>query len=481
MYIRRHYLMSGIIVGVLFLLLGFLVWNSQLGTRAVFAQDGPSVQVEKHVLGQQEVGLLITGKNLSNVGGFEFDLNLDASVAQVKGASLGAFLARSGRTVGSLGPILDPNGATIAFGGYSYDPSGDNRAGSSGDGALAYVTVTVKADGVTPLTLQNLIVADVNATQQNVQVSNASLQVRTLHPGWNLIAPCVDTRGWKVPEVLASLTGDFELVLGENGTYVVGLPDTFQTLQEVAPPWGYYIRVSSNHPVTLTQVAGDIDTSTPIALSRGWRWIGYCGSSSEPISQALESIDGKYDLVIGERGTYVVGLPDTFQTLQEMRLGEGYLIRMKESGNLVYPSGVSNPRQSIPPAFITAKSDGRCKVSNTPYMTLVYGEIHIDGKPAPVGSLIEAVTPRGEVAGCFEVHTAGYFGLVQVYGADEEGGIPGFRDGEPIAWRVNGQEAEAIPQVTWQDDKAVHEVVLEVKGVDKSGQQQRLFVPWLSR
>ena len=114
-------------------------------------------------------------------------------------------------------------------------------------------------------------------------------------------------------------------------------------------------------------------------------------------------------------------------------------------------------------------------------MTLVYGQVRLNGQPAPPGTVVEAITPRGEVAGCFEVHTAGYFGVVQVYGADETGGIPGFKAGEPITWRVNGVPAVAEPRVTWQDDKTLHEVILRATGTAGSGSRHHLFVPWVAR
>jgi hypothetical protein len=92
---------------------------------------------------------------------------------------------------------------------------------------------------------------------------------------------------------------------------------------------------------------------------------------------------------------------------------------------------------------------------------LAYGEVWLDGRPAPAGTRVEAVTPRGEVAGCFAVQAAGYLGVMPVYGADEDGRTPGFRQNEAIAWRVNGQPA-AGPELTWADEREAHQVRLEV-------------------
>lgn len=101
-----------------------------------------------------------------------------------------------------------------------------------------------------------------------------------------------------------------------------------------------------------------------------------------------------------------------------------------------------------------------CSAQPSPYVTLAYGQALVDGSPAPAGARVEAVTPRGEVAGCAAVVGDGVFPLMLLYGADEDGRTPGFRAGEPIAWRVDGREV-AGPVVVWADDKAVHQVRLE--------------------
>ena len=66
---------------------------------------------------------------------------------------------------------------------------------------------------------------------------------------------------------------------------------------------------------------------------------------------------------------------------------------------------------------------------------------------------MEILTPRGEVAVCFIVRHTGQFGYAHVYGADEgEPPIAGFRDGEPLAFRVDGLAATASQELTWSHD-----------------------------
>ncbi len=470
-----------IVAGVLVtaLLLAALV-GAMRAQKTALAQAGPGLRIARHLLGHREVVVVISGTGLSNVGGFEADLVVDPAVARASGFRPGPFLDTSGRITGTLGPIVSNQGGTIAFGEYSYDPSGNNAGGASGDGALAYVTMTVAADGVSALTLQNVIVGDIDATSVPVTMENAALQARTLHHGWNLMAPCVDTRGLSVAAVVESLQGDYDLILGEQGTFAPVLSPMFWTLSEMTPPWAYWVRVTSSLPITFTQVAGMFDPTTPITLAKGWHWIGYCVSASQPVSVALQSIAGKYNIVIGETGVYVPGLPPQYQTLRSLDQEKGYLVRMVADGVLQYPA-VAPLFRARTEARYEQKVGSACRVARTPYMTLVYGQVRLNGQPAPPGTVVEAITPRGEVAGCFEVHTASYFGVVQVYGADEPAGIPGFRAGEPITWQVNGVPAVAEPRVTWQDDKTLHEVILRATGTAGSSSRHHLFVPWVAK
>jgi hypothetical protein len=115
-------------------------------------------------------------------------------------------------------------------------------------------------------------------------------------------------------------------------------------------------------------------------------------------------------------------------------------------------------------------------VAPTPYFTLLYGSLTLNGAPAPVGTRVEVITPRGEVAGCFIVDEAGRYGFMPVYG--EDGGdppIPGFREGEPLILRVNGWLVESAAAPTWTDDKLPHRVDLAVTV------PYRLYLPLMLR
>jgi hypothetical protein len=116
-------------------------------------------------------------------------------------------------------------------------------------------------------------------------------------------------------------------------------------------------------------------------------------------------------------------------------------------------------------------------VSNTPFFTIVYGTVTLDDADAPVGTVVEARSPRDDVVGCFVVSEAGNYGAMYVYGEDVSVNppVPGMRSGEVIAFYVNGAEATASPELAWSNDRDLHQVDLSATSTtcydfDDSGQ-----------
>jgi hypothetical protein len=212
-----------------------------------------------------------------------------------------------------------------------------------------------------------------------------------------------------------------------------------------------------------------------IPLHAGWNWVGYLPSAPLPITTALASIAGSYVRVVGDRGSYQPDWDATpwFITLPDMRPGEGYLIRTTQAVTLTYPSNVMS--QSEQPAG--PRSASSCPtVVRTPFLSLAYGTVMVGEALAPVGAVVEAITLRGEVAGCAQVTTPGYFGAMALYGEDISASsrIPGFRSGEPITFRVNGRSTSAEPALHWQNDLETHRIVL--RSVD-----HRTYLPTIVR
>jgi hypothetical protein len=119
--------------------------------------------------------------------------------------------------------------------------------------------------------------------------------------------------------------------------------------------------------------------------------------------------------------------------------------------------------KSVSPLAHRLASTGTCPpVQGTTKFTIAYGTVQLDGADAPAGTVVEAVSPRGDVVGCFVVTIAGNYGAMFVYGEDESASppIPGMREGEVVTFMVNGGIAVAWPVLVWQNDKDLHQVNL---------------------
>ena len=288
----------------------------------------------------------------------------------------------------------------------------------------------------------------------NLNAGNISGQSILLQPGWNLISFNVEPPVPMVTSVLQSIASRYDRVLGENGIYVPSLPPEFNTLKELHSATGYYLRLTGTTSVSLLVEGIAQACSEPKLLHVGWNWIGGpCGVTET--AAALVSIEGHYQRVLSLNKTYDPALP-AFSTLKSLIPGEGYLIYMIDPATLIYPDVAMNLDKVDEVA-----EDSCSRVSATPFSTLAYGYIQINTDLAAEGSLVEFITPRGELAGCSLVAAGGILPLTQIYGGDGEN-IGGFLEGEEIFVRVDGIAIGGPLDFTWQDDKTPHELSINI-------------------
>jgi len=291
-----------------------------------------------------------------------------------------------------------------------------------------------------------------------------------LNAGWNLMSFRLEPPVPTVRQVLNSMDGRYDRVLGETGIYVPSLPDVYHTLKELHPGHGYYVRVPGSTAVTALFEGVTVPATTPLPLHAGWNWIGYLPSVTLPITQALQSIAGQYQRVLSVDKAFDPALP-AYSTLHFLEPGKGYLIYTNQAITLTYPSG--GALQGVEPRVSAAFACADLRP--TPQFTLLYGNLSLAGHPAPVGSRVEVLTPRGELAGCFVVEKPGLVGLMPVYGADARATPPlaGFQEGEALAFRINGMPVEAAA-LTWQDDWTAHAITLQ-------GDDMQIYLPLVVR
>ena len=377
---------------------------------------------------------------------------------------------------GSVIQAINPRGDTV--GCFTVDSSGqygfmrlygeDTSAEPDIPGLRAGEVVLFRVNGALAVATPTFAWQDDRTVHQvDLAAGIVQGQALLLQPGWNLFSIRLEPPVPSVRQVLSSIEGRYDRVLGENGIYTTALPDSYNTLREIHAGLGYYLRITSATTTNALIEGTPVTTDTAIPLHPGWNWIGYLPTTTLPITQALQSIEGSYQRVLGLNKTYDPALPQ-FSTLKQLEPGQGYLLFAMSAISLTYPAGGSGSTSEAP-----AAGPPLCRsVQPTPLVSLAYGQIEVNGSPAPPGTRVEAVTPRSEVAGCFIVEQPGLFGLMHVYGEDDTATpiIPGFRAGEPLTFRVNGSAADTAISITWQDDRTPHESPL-------SGALPKYFLP----
>jgi len=373
-----------------------------------------------------------------------------------------------GAPAGTVIEALNPRGETVgcfvvsAAGQYGFMRiyGEDTTATPPIPGMRAGELTAFRVNGA-PAVAAPLLYWQADYATQRVDLNAGSItgQSVLLNAGWNLISfrpePAVPT----LRQVLDSVDGRYDRVLGETGAYAPSVPDVYNTLKELHPGQGYYVRITGPTAASALIEGLTVPVSTPITLHTGWNWIGYLPAGTLPITQALQSIDGEYQRVLSLDKTYDPSLPE-YSTLRLMEPGRGYLIHANQAVTLTYPAGSTTA--SVEPQGVT--SAACAGLAPTPTFMLLYGELWLGGQPAPAGSLLEVLTPRGEIAGCFELDRPGVIGLMHVYGEDTTATPPidGFRDGEPLAFRVNGVLTEG-EVLYWSDDWSPHAIALSAE------------------
>jgi hypothetical protein len=330
--------------------------------------------------------------------------------------------------------------------------------------------VIFKVNGATAVSSPLLYWHDDRASHEvDLNAGGTMNQAILMQPGWNLFSINVEPPYPLVDLVLSSIKLRYDSVLGEERSYSPNLEPQYNTLKELHSQKGYYLHLT--HPASTNLLVEGVPQAadTPISLHQGWNWLGYLPDSILPIEEALVSINGQYQLVHSLDKTYDPDLP-AYSTLHEMTPGQGYLIYMSSAATLTYP--VAGGSAAIEPTSQAGASV--CGgVQATPNFTVIFGQVEVNGAPAKPGAWVEAVTPRGEVAGCGVITEAGTLAFTHVYGTDSYG-TPGFNAGELVTFRINGLPAASSTVVTWQDDLVSHPVEL-------SGVVFDLYLPVITR
>ena len=176
-----------------------------------------------------------------------------------------------------------------------------------------------------------------------------SIRIKFPEWGWNLFGFNNMQADTGTEVVLNPIDGYYELVQaywnGQPYQYDPSLPDFLNTLQDMYPWYGYWIKITNTPPNDLFIQGDPISGCHPLNLQSGVtpkHWIGYWLDRPEKTEEALTSISGNYEYVRsykdGEWKTYLGGLPQ-FSDLKEFEPGMAYIIKMTGQDSLDYVCG----------------------------------------------------------------------------------------------------------------------------------------------
>jgi hypothetical protein len=236
----------------------------------------------------------------------------------------------------------------------------------------------------------------------------------------------------------------------------------FNTLKVADRRLAYWVKVRTATTLTISGWAADSDTS-PVPLARGFNLVAYLPEAPDSTWHAMGGVTARLEQVQGfetavttrnrPRAGAKLYLPagGVFNTLRVLSPGLGYWVKVSAADTLRYPA---SPVAGIPAARgETVVSADESPAHPTDQWIAVYGTVtDVSGRPAPAGTIVDAVDAEGHMAGWCSVDTPGFYRYLPLYLDDpatdlDEGArvgevlhlrVDGARVGEPIRWTEFG-------------------------------------------
>ncbi|HDP98367.1 MAG TPA: T9SS type A sorting domain-containing protein [bacterium] len=302
----------------------------------------------------------------------------------------------------------------------------------------------------------------------------------TVYQGWNLISLPMQPQFTEVDSVLSSISSDWQKLMAYNRGIWTGadkeVPSSFWTLSNMKPEQGYWLQ--SSHDCEL--IIQGAEKSSAQILEPGWNLIGYPAPSSQPISDALNSIADNWSKILYyQNGAWLgadANLPASFWTLQTLEPGAGYWLRMNAIDTLIIsrvPARSISPQPDSPlnqfsiPA--TSKADFKVAPSldqinnediyklTVPLPTGFYGFVTVRNAPAPVGTKISAWINGIKYYPEININRQGQYNLLLVSGDDPKTEqIEGGSDGDVVRFKITLTTGDTLISETrgrWKEGK----------------------------
>ena len=214
--------------------------------------------------------------------------------------------------------------------------------------------IQISVVGYDPLVFSDVTVTANSAVTVDAVFGEPELnQNIQLNTGWNLISYNLDYQDNSPSNLFSSVLENVSEIKNLTKTYSPTLPDYFNTLNNMIPQEGYWVNVSDDCTLELTEDA--YDSSVSIDLNSGWNLIGYLPQLDVAPNEALSNILDKLLQVKDLTSIYNPTMPDVFNTLEVMTPNKGYWLQVSEDCTLVYnqTSAAKSPQRENSPWNIT--------------------------------------------------------------------------------------------------------------------------------
>jgi len=188
----------------------------------------------------------------------------------------------------------------------------------------------------------------------DIQVSGGAFcdQTINLNPGWNLISLDVSPADKAVQNLFnVPLAGNLEFVTSFDAgtiTFDPNIPLPFNTLIDVEDGFGYWVKVTN--AATLSFQGACIADDFQIPLGAGWNLIAYPPDAMHNTEVYFADLiaDNNLEFVTGfDAGTVTFDptIPIPFNTLQQLKNGFGYWVKVTNASGTTLLQGPTSPTQ----------------------------------------------------------------------------------------------------------------------------------------
>ncbi|PHN00620.1 BACON domain-containing protein, partial [Flavilitoribacter nigricans] len=279
----------------------------------------------------------------------------------------------------------------------------------------------------------------------NVSAKSIAMQEIDLQTGWNMISSYIVPQDRNMLQVLAPIADRTALI--KNGKGQSTLPTLgINSIGDWQIVEGYKIKATQN--TTLRLEGQRIEAAdTPIPLQEGWQIIAFLKDSPASIESQLNSIRDIIEVVKDNKGNTFLPEYD-INNIGEMEPGQGYQIRVSQSGVLVYDSD-SQPKHGpdFPYAVLTPTTHFQLGDQfNTGNNATVIFPVNTLEKHLSIGDEIGVFTAGGVLCGAGVVADDNL--AITVWGDDASTEIiEGMQPGEAYAFRSWHADSEEENQL----------------------------------